>query len=59
MIDHFGVTLEDIARTFAREHHLDYIKLGGQRQAWWEGFLGSYYWIARPLGLRPTRVGLS
>jgi len=30
---HFGVTLEDIARTFAREHHLDYIKLGGQSRA--------------------------
>jgi hypothetical protein len=29
---------------------------GGERQAWWEGFLGSYYKIALPLGLRPTRL---
>lgn len=28
----------------------------GRRQAWWEGFLGSYYKIALPLGLRPTHV---
>jgi Methane/Phenol/Toluene Hydroxylase len=27
---------------------------GGQRQAWWEGFLASYYKIALPMGLRPT-----
>jgi Methane/Phenol/Toluene Hydroxylase len=27
---------------------------GGARQAWWEGFLASYYKIALPLGLRPT-----
>ena len=27
---------------------------GGERQAWWEGFLGSYYKIALPMGLRPT-----
>src|SRR5262249_881050 len=27
---------------------------GGERQAWWEGFLASYYKIALPLGLRPT-----
>src|SRR5688500_17992492 len=27
---------------------------GGQRQEWWEGFLGSYYKIALPLGLRHT-----
>jgi phenol/toluene 2-monooxygenase (NADH) P3/A3 len=27
---------------------------GGQRRAWWEGFLDSYYKIARPLGLRPS-----
>src|SRR5215831_11036778 len=27
---------------------------GGERQAWWEGFLASYYKIALPIGLRPT-----
>src|SRR5881397_1854181 len=27
---------------------------GGERQAWWEGFLASYYKIALPLGLRPS-----
>lgn len=27
---------------------------GGQRREWWEGFVGSYYRIALPLGLRPT-----
>src|SRR5499433_450789 len=27
---------------------------GGGRRQWWEGFLGSYYKIALPLGLRPT-----
>ena len=27
---------------------------GGQRRSWWEGFLGSYYRIALPLGLKPT-----
>jgi len=30
---------------------------GGHRRAWWEGFLGSYYKIALPLGLRPTTFG--
>jgi hypothetical protein len=29
---------------------------GGERRAWWEGFLGSYYKIALPLGLRPTAL---
>ena len=29
---------------------------GGARRAWWEGFLGSYYKIALPLGLRPTSI---
>src|SRR3989442_15807136 len=29
---------------------------GGERQAWWEGFLASYYKIAVPMGLRPTVV---
>jgi hypothetical protein len=29
---------------------------GGQRRAWWEGFLGSYYKIALPLGLKPTAL---
>jgi hypothetical protein len=28
----------------------------GRRREWWEGFLGSYYKIAQPLGLRPTPV---
>jgi hypothetical protein len=27
---------------------------GGARRQWWEGFLGSYYKIALPLGLRKT-----
>jgi hypothetical protein len=27
---------------------------GGARRQWWEGFLGSYYKIALPLGLRQT-----
>jgi len=27
-----------------------------QRQAWWEGFLASYYKIALPLGLRRTAL---
>jgi hypothetical protein len=27
---------------------------GGERQAWWEGFLASYYKIALPMGLRAT-----
>jgi hypothetical protein len=31
---------------------------GGARRAWWEGFLGSYYKIALPLGLRPTSISL-
>src|SRR5882672_7844023 len=26
---------------------------GGERRAWWKGFLASYYKIALPLGLRP------
>jgi len=29
---------------------------GGARREWWEGFLSSYYKIARPLGLRPTAL---
>ena len=29
---------------------------GGQRRAWWEGFLASYYKIALPLGLRPSTL---
>jgi phenol hydroxylase P3 protein len=31
---------------------------GGERREWWEGFLDSYYNIARPLGLRPTRLSV-
>ena len=31
---------------------------GGERRAWWEGFLASYYKIARPLGLQPTSMSL-
>ena len=31
---------------------------GGQRRAWWEGFLDSYYKIALPLGLRPTPLSV-
>jgi hypothetical protein len=31
---------------------------GGHRREWWEGFLGSYYKIALPLGLRPTAISL-
>jgi hypothetical protein len=31
---------------------------GGERREWWEGFLGSYYKIAGPLGLRPTPLSL-
>lgn len=27
---------------------------GGERKAWWEGFVGSYYKVALPLGLKPT-----
>jgi hypothetical protein len=26
------------------------------RRAWWEGFLGSYYKIATPLGLKPSHI---
>jgi phenol hydroxylase P3 protein len=29
---------------------------GGARRAWWENFIGGYYRIALPLGLRPTPV---
>jgi hypothetical protein len=29
---------------------------GGTRRQWWEGFLGSYYKIALPLGLRKTTL---
>ena len=31
---------------------------GGRRRAWWDGFLGSYYKIALPLGLKPSAVSL-
>jgi hypothetical protein len=31
---------------------------GGARREWWEGFLGSYYKIALPLGLRPTALSV-
>jgi hypothetical protein len=31
---------------------------GGERRAWWEGFLGSYYKIATPLGLKPSPIAL-
>jgi len=31
---------------------------GGERREWWEGFLGSYYKIALPLGLRPSTVSV-
>jgi hypothetical protein len=31
---------------------------GGQRREWWEGFLGSYYKIALPLGLRQSTIAL-
>ena len=31
---------------------------GGARREWWEGFLGSYYKIAEPLGLRRTEIAL-
>ena len=30
------------------------VSKGGARREWWEGFLTSYYKIARPLGLRPS-----
>jgi len=30
------------------------VSKGGARRAWWEGFLGSYYKIALPLGLHQT-----
>ena len=29
---------------------------GGERREWWEGFLGSYYKIATPLGLKPSTI---
>lgn len=29
---------------------------GGERKQWWTGFIGSYYKIARPLGLKPTAL---
>lgn len=29
---------------------------GGVRQQWWEGFVGSYYKIAGPMGLQPTPI---
>ena len=29
---------------------------GGERREWWEGFLGSYYKIATPLGLKPSPI---
>ena len=29
---------------------------GGERREWWEGFLGSYYKIAAPLGLKPSPI---
>ena len=29
---------------------------GGARREWWEGFLGSYYKIALPLGLKPSTL---
>jgi hypothetical protein len=29
---------------------------GGARRDWWQGFLGSYYKIARPLGLKKTAL---
>ena len=31
---------------------------GVHRRVWWEGFLGSYYKIALPLGLRPSSLPL-
>jgi phenol/toluene 2-monooxygenase (NADH) P3/A3 len=31
---------------------------GGHRREWWEGFLGSYYKIALPLGLKPTPLSV-
>jgi phenol hydroxylase P3 protein len=31
---------------------------GGARRDWWNGFLDSYYRIARPLGLRPSPVSV-
>jgi hypothetical protein len=27
---------------------------GGERETWWEEFLGGYYKTARPFGLRPS-----
>jgi len=29
---------------------------GGERREWWEGFLASYYKIALPMGLKPSRL---
>src|SRR5205823_9155246 len=29
---------------------------GGRRRGWWDGFVGSYYKIALPLGLKPTSI---
>ena len=29
---------------------------GGERGEWWEGFLASYYKIALPMGLKPSRL---
>jgi len=35
-------------------HRFSEVARHGARQAWWEGFLASYYKIALPMGLRPT-----
>jgi hypothetical protein len=41
---------DESLRLFAEVAH------GGERREWWEGFLGSYYKIALPLGLRETAL---
>src|SRR5262249_8199904 len=43
---------DESLRLFAEVAH------GGARQAWWEGFLESYYRIALPLGLTPTPLSV-
>ena len=48
----------DVIQQWQDESLLLFVEVakGGARRQWWEGFLGSYYKIALPLGLRKTTL---
>jgi hypothetical protein len=59
LIDENPSNLDVIQRWQDESLHLFMeVAKGGHRRAWWEGFLGSYYKIALPLGLTPSPLSV-